>query len=80
VQGKGKHKRTPSALALEAHLKPLAEANRAVDRIVGPSNAARAEITMRRIDGLVLTDLRGLPIGDLAACLSAVARAFRKKR
>jgi hypothetical protein len=55
----------------------LARANAALDRAVGKSNAALADVAVRTHDGEVLIDVRGIPFGDLQKALTAVAKAFR---
>jgi hypothetical protein len=75
----GKVKKTRASVALDVHATHLAVANRAVDRVVGRSNAARAEVSARTADGLVLVDVRGIPVGDLPRALAAVAKAFASK-
>jgi hypothetical protein len=76
----GKPKKTKKSADLDPYSKELGAANRALDRAVGASNAARADVTLRAIDGLVLVDVRGVPVGDLRAGLAAVASCFSKKR
>jgi hypothetical protein len=58
------------------HVRSAAQANRALDAAVGKSNAGRAEVTLYARDGLVLFDVRGVPLADAGAALAAVKRAL----
>jgi hypothetical protein len=58
------------------HAAALARANRALDRVVGKSNAARAEVSLRAVDGVVLLELRGLPLSDARSALAAIRKAL----
>jgi hypothetical protein len=71
---KGKKKRKPAVSA--AVLARVAQANRRLDRAVGKSNAARADVTVRTHDREALLDVRGVPLGAIVKALGAGATAF----
>ena len=62
------------------HVAALARANRALDAAVGRSNAARAEVSLYAHDGLVLVDVRGVPVADIERALRVVAAELAKRR
>ena len=70
-------KRKLAVTVTAAVKRKVARANTSLDRAVGKSNAAGADVAVRTRDGEVLIDIRGVPLGTLAKALAAVGKAFR---
>lgn len=58
-------------------VRAIGAAHRALDASVGKEDASRAVVTIRRVDGRVLVDVRGVPFERLEVALRAVVASVR---
>jgi hypothetical protein len=77
VHGTGK--KSKQDVLLEPHAGAVARANRTLDAAVGKSNAALADVSIHARDGLVLVDVRNVPLTDAPAALAAIAKELKKR-
>jgi hypothetical protein len=74
---KGGKKIAPSAV-LAPHVAALGHLNAALDRAVGRTHAAMASASLRSADGMVVLEIRGVPLALAAKAFRAMAVALEK--